>query len=203
MKKSIAEIGMPTRSVAAEEHLVRRRRLCMAMAGLLTTVPIAARAEPPWEFLMNRWKQDQYLNIQRGPVESSQIAFGWWSAHWRFLDWKDLEYLNSLKCFFSCTAQNKMIATLRERFEGWYFIQNRFKPEHFLHVENGVLEAGPVQEGFESAAWAPTDAGDNFVRIRNRYKTDWYLQIDPFGKAAAGPMSATYWSGHWRRYGAP
>ncbi len=172
-----------TNSIAAsQERLMRRRRLCLAMAGLLTPLPAVAEA-PTWELLMNRWKQDQYLNIQNGQVATSQIAFTWWSAHWDFIA--------------------MILGTTFMRQKRGYFIQNRWKDDHFLHIEDGVLKAGPIQPGSEAAFWALESVGDNFFRIRNHERADFYLQIDAFDKVAVGPVPSGYWSGHWRKYAAP
>jgi tetratricopeptide (TPR) repeat protein len=32
--------------------------------------------------IRNRWKDDQYLHIEHGKIESSKINLGWWSAQW-------------------------------------------------------------------------------------------------------------------------
>jgi len=166
----------------SKEPLIRRRRLCAAMAGLLAPLPTFAQAGN-WQVLMNRWKQDQYLNIQGGAVAASQINFTWWSAHWNF--------------------QAAMQGAFTRQKRG-YFIQNRWKEDHFLYVDGGgLLKAGPIEPGAEAAFWALESAGDNFVRINSHHLADAYLQIDAFGYATVGPSPSGYWSGHWRRYTPP
>jgi hypothetical protein len=32
--------------------------------------------------IQNKWKPDQYLHIQQGPLEAGSIKDGWWSAQW-------------------------------------------------------------------------------------------------------------------------
>lgn len=53
------------------------------------------------------------------------IENGWWSSMWK----------------------------LHRLDDGAYRIENRWKPGHFLHIENGRLELGRVQPGWHSARW--------------------------------------------------
>jgi hypothetical protein len=164
-----------------DAHGIRRRRLCMGMAALLT--PLSAASQTViWQVLMNRWKQDQYLNIENGPVTASQIKFTWWSAHWNF--------------------SAAMMGPFMKQKRG-YFIESRWKERHFLHMEGGVLKAGPVEKLTEAAFWSLEPVDDDFVRIRNHEQADAFLQIDASGNASAAPLAPGYWSGHWRRYAVP
>lgn len=161
------------------------------MAGALATLPLPAAAlmlNPTKRYMMNRWKQDQHLHIQRGKLESSQIEFGWWSAQWRMSS----QFIGK----FQDPAMHQHLA-------GWFYITNAWKPKTFLHLENGHLEASECGETRESALWTFDDAGDGFVQIRNRQRTEFYIHLDAFGFAKAGRIPAGYWSGRWRTYIVP
>jgi hypothetical protein len=52
----------------------------LVVAGL--SILASAGTASAEDFLQNRWKPDQYLNIERGPIESTPIQMDWWSAMW-------------------------------------------------------------------------------------------------------------------------
>ncbi|MCU0870695.1 MAG: hypothetical protein MUF30_14070, partial [Burkholderiales bacterium] len=67
-------------------------------------------------------------------------------------------------------------------------LKNRWKPDQYVHIENGPPTAGPIQPGWWSAMWVMENVpGANFVRLRNRWKPDQYLHIEP-GRLDAGPI---------------
>jgi hypothetical protein len=35
----------------------------------------------------------------------------------------------------------------------YMWLQNRWKPEQFIHIETGAVQAGPIQPGWWSAMW--------------------------------------------------
>ncbi|WP_374335765.1 RICIN domain-containing protein [Leeia sp.] len=68
---------------------------------------------------------NNYLNIETGPLKSTNIAPGWHSAQWKMIQTGD----------------------------GWVRLQNRWKPNQYLHVETGSAKAGPIESGWFSAQW--------------------------------------------------
>ena len=78
-------------------------------------------------------------------------------------------------------------------------IQNRWKPNMYLHIEHGKIEASPLGgAGWHSAQWSLVPVpGTNTVQIRNRWKSHIYLHIE-HGKLEAGALGAPGWhSAHW------
>lgn len=76
--------------------------------------------------IRNRWKPDQYLNIESGSLRSSIIGPGWLSARW------SLEPINGANV---------------------YRIRNVWQPDRCLNIESGSLLASPVEPGWWSAWW--------------------------------------------------
>jgi hypothetical protein len=84
---------------------------------IIAQVPVAG--DPPGQFvywIQNRWKPDQYLNVESGSIQSSPIAPGWLSARWTF------EPISGTNVFQ---------------------IHNVWQPDKYLNTANGVLTAGP------------------------------------------------------------
>jgi len=69
--------------------------------------------------------EDLYLHIEHGRLELGEIEPGWWSAMW----------------------------TLQPVDDGFYRIQNRWKPDQYIHIEHGDVEVGQAPPGWWSAMW--------------------------------------------------
>lgn len=85
--------------------------------------------------IRNLWKPTQYLNIEYGTLESSWVSKYWASAQWKLVrdeSWEGSQFANGDKV---------------------YRIQNRWKPEQYLHIESGRIESGEISEGWFSARW--------------------------------------------------
>ena len=79
--------------------------------------------DPPGQFvywIQNRWKPDQYLNIESGFIQSTPIQPGWTSARWTF---EPVSGSNSFQ------------------------IHNVGQPDKYLNIVNGFLTAGPRVSG--------------------------------------------------------
>ena len=86
-------------------------------------------------WIQNRWKPDQYLNIESGAIQSTPIQPGWLSARWTF------EPVSGTNL---------------------YRIRNVWQLTQYRNIESGVLTAGPVvtdspifPPGWWSALWMP------------------------------------------------
>ncbi len=84
--------------------------------------------DPPGQFvywIQNRWKPDQYLNIESGFTQSTPIQPGWTSAHWTF---EPVSGSNSFQ------------------------IHNVGQPDKYLDIVNGFLTAGPRVSGSQTTS---------------------------------------------------
>jgi hypothetical protein len=77
-------------------------------------------------WIRNRWKANQYLNIESGGLQSTPIGPGWLSARWV------LEPVNGSNV---------------------YRIRNVWQPNKCLNIESGALLASPIEPGWWSAWW--------------------------------------------------
>lgn len=116
----------------------------------------------------NRWRQEQFLNIEIG-LASSAIQPQWLSALWR------VETTDS----------------------GFFRIGSQWQRDRYLHMESGRLECAPIQPQWWSAMWAFEVVDSAFVRIRNRWRTDQYLHTES-GRLETGPIRPEWSSAMWR-----
>ena len=83
---------------------------------------------------------------------------------------------------------------------GWLADGNGRRPDQYIHLENGRLEAGPVNPGWLSARWRiDTVAGpDNrkVHHIRNASKPELYLHVER-GQLECGPIQPGWHSALW------
>ncbi|WP_187970828.1 RICIN domain-containing protein [Aquibium microcysteis] len=67
---------------------------------------------------------------------------------------------------------------------------------NYLHVEYGVLQAGPVDPGWWSAMWIQESVDGQHVRIRNRFRPDQYLTNET-GPVMAAAVQPGWYSAMW------
>lgn len=118
----------------------------------------------------NRWRTDQYLNIEHGRPESGPIGQDWLSAFWV------LE-----------PVQGSAMVRIR----------NRWKQDQYLHIEHGTLESGPIQPQWLSAMWTLDPVqGQGWVRLQNGWKPNLYLHVE-HGALEIGTIEAPWLSAMW------
>lgn len=83
--------------------------------------------------IRHRYERDQYLHIENGELEVGPVSRSWSSAQWRLID-------------VTSDFQTSGAARVHR-------IKNRSEPEVYLHVQDGVLEAGPIDSVWHSAVW--------------------------------------------------
>jgi hypothetical protein len=66
-----------------------------------------------------------------------------------------------------------------------------------LHVERGPLELGQISPGWWSAMWSIERVGNDFVRIKNRWRENLYLNIET-GRLEASQIQPGWWSAMWQ-----
>lgn len=118
--------------------------------------------------IVSRWKPDEALHTERGPITAGAIRPGWHSAQW-----------------FVEPVQGEPYVRLRNRHTGLY-----------LHAERQRLEVGEILPGWWSAMWTiEPERGSEFVRLRNRW-LETYLHIE-HGRADLGEILPGWWSAQW------
>lgn len=144
----------------------------LALLFVITLMPGFASADQ-YVQMQNRWKPDQWIHVEHGPVQVGQVQQGWWSKDWVIEPVGDGQHVR---------------------------FKNRWK-NTYLHVEYGPLMAGNIQPGWWSAMWILEDGpyGTNFHRLRNRW-TGVYMHIE-FGQLMAGQIQPGWWSAMWTLHG--
>ncbi|MEM6262536.1 MAG: hypothetical protein AAGI38_08520 [Bacteroidota bacterium] len=119
--------------------------------------------------IQNRWKANQYINIEKGPVVASNIEQGWWSAQWQVLPIQGTKYVR---------------------------IKNRWKGT-YLHNQNRRLESGSIQMGWWSAQWELINISNSgYFQIKNRWTGEYIHNQN--GKVQLGAIKPGWWSAQWR-----
>ena len=78
-------------------------------------------------------------------------------------------------------------------------LQNRWKPNQSIHIEQGSIESSPIQPGWHSAQWSlvPVE-GTPYVRFQNRWKPEQHIHIEN-GRIESGPIQPGWWSAQWMK----
>jgi CubicO group peptidase (beta-lactamase class C family) len=84
----------------------------------------------------------------------------------------------------------------RDHLDKFQFIANVEQPDHYIHLEYGLLEASPALAGWWSAQWRLELVEDAHYRFRNRY-TGQYLHMQG-GLLDVGDVDPSSWSTHWQ-----
>jgi len=95
----------------------------------------------------NRWKSEQYINIQEGTITSGEIQSDWWSAQW-----------------------------ILEPIGDYFKLKNRWKPTQYINIQDGTITSGEIQSDWWSAQWKIEPIGDYF-KLKNRWKPEQYINI--------------------------
>ncbi|WP_431685960.1 hypothetical protein [Hahella sp. NBU794] len=81
---------------------------------------------------------------------------------------------------------------------GRYRMQNYWRADQFLHMENGGLESGAIEQGWWSAQWDIKAVGqDDYVRICNRWRAQACMNVED-GGLQAGAIESGWHSAQWK-----
>ena len=69
----------------------------------------------------------------------------------------------------------------------YFWIENKWKPDHRINVENGAIAAGPIQDGAWSAHWELKKYSEGVYWIENRWKTGERIHVEN-GKLECGKI---------------
>ncbi|PZR38642.1 MAG: hypothetical protein DI538_09065 [Azospira oryzae] len=77
-----------------------------------------------------------------------------------------------------------------------YQLQNRWKPNEYIHVEQTTPASGSIQPGWLSARWTfEPITGTGYYKIKNEWRNQ-YLHIQD-GPLASGTIEPGWWSAQW------
>jgi hypothetical protein len=80
---------------------------------------------------------------------------------------------------------------------GAFRLSNGWFPDHFLHVENRLLEVSPIENNWKSAVWNIVQVERQpFVRIVNQWLTTCCIQLIP-GQLIFGHAESHDLCSHW------
>jgi len=76
-------------------------------------------------------------------------------------------------------------------------LRNRWRDNHYIHIEHRALETGAIEPGWRSATWIFQPVENSpFVFIRSGLLTDFCLQLQESG-LACGLLQADWQGAHW------
>ena len=134
--------------------------------------------------LRNRWRDNQFIHLEHEALEVGAIEPGWHSAHWSLQAVEDSPFV---------------------------VIRNALHAHHFLQMRDSGLTCGlllgpgqlldrfPVSPSpaSQGAHWyIERIKGTTFVRFRNRWRHDCYINCEG-GSLEATPVGDAFQSAHW------
>jgi hypothetical protein len=119
----------------------------------------------------NRYRADQYINVEKEPVQATTVGIAFLSAQWELIPIAGTNF---------------------------YQIKSVWRPDQSLNIEKGSLESSAVSVAFWSGHWElETVVGaETFVRLKNRWKPDVYIHVEN-GKLEASAVSLSFQSANW------
>lgn len=120
--------------------------------------------------LQNVWQTSQYINIENGVAESTNVPAGYWSSHWT------LEAVSG-------TSIVRLV--------------NRWKPEQVLTISNGNLVAASAAKTDTNSQWELEQPVNGEYRLRNRAQAGQYIHVEN-GRLQVGAIQPGWWSARWK-----
>jgi len=119
--------------------------------------------------IQNSWKIDKQLQLQ-----GNQLVCGLIGEETTEQDWVLEQIYNS----------------------DVYRIKSKSNPKMYLHIENGKLECGEIENGWNSAQWAIVNYGSS-VKIQSAWKINQYLNIE-HEELVCSPIKNGWSSADWK-----
>ncbi|MBC7872602.1 MAG: hypothetical protein H7Y01_01325, partial [Ferruginibacter sp.] len=153
LKKPVSNISLATTPVTISANTT------MSVVQPVTSAPsmnIAVTAPNGSEWagkfvrIENLWQAGQRINIEKGPLVSTVIDNGAWSAQWVIKPVPGTKY---------------------------FWIENRWKGGR-LNIEKGPLESSAIGDNAWSAHWELKKIGPNLYWIENRWRTGQRINVE-------------------------
>jgi len=136
--------------------------------NIVATTPNASEWSNKFMRIENLWLANQRINIEKGPLVSTVMFDGAWSAQWTIKPVPGTKYfwienrwkagrLNVEKgpLEYSAIGDNAWSAQweLKKIGPNLYWIENRWRTGQRINTEKGVLESSVIPDGANSAMW--------------------------------------------------
>jgi hypothetical protein len=166
----------------------------------------------------NLWQAGQRINIEKGPLASTVMFDGAWSAQWIIKAVPGTNFywivnrwsagkLNIEKGILECSIISDGAYSaqweLKKIGPNLFWIENRWKTGQRINVEKGKLECNVIQDGANSAMWyireaaiAENDLTYKTVRIENLWQSGKRINIEQ-GPLVVSVMGDNAWSAQW------
>lgn len=95
---------------------------------------------------------------------------------------------------FLSTIVFLFVGIISSRAQDYYQLQNRWKADEFIHIQQPYPASGTIQPGWWSAQWI-LEPIDGYYQIKNRWKNE-FLHIQN-GPIECGVIQPGWWSAQW------
>lgn len=99
-----------------------------------------------------------------------------------------------MRVTFSIAVVILMISATSITAQNFYQLQNRWKSNEFIHVQEPNPSAGAIEPGWWSAQWI-LEPIDGYYQIKNRWRNE-FLHIQN-GPISSGAIQPGWWSAQW------
>lgn len=119
--------------------------------------------------LQNVWQTTQYIHIENGIPESTDVPAGYWSSQW----------------VFEPVSGSNIVRMV-----------NRWKPDQVLTISNGNLTAATAAKTDTNSHWELEKVTTNEYRLKNRAAPTLYIH-NQNGRLQVGSIQPGWWSARW------
>nr|WP_324259806.1 carbohydrate-binding protein [Cellvibrio fontiphilus] len=119
--------------------------------------------------LQNVWQTNQYIHIENGIPESTDVPAGYWSSQWVF---EPVSGSNTVR------------------------LVNRWKPDQVLTISNGNLTVASAAKTDTNSHWELEKVTANEYRLKNRAAPTQYIH-NQYGRLQVGSIQPGWWSARW------
>lgn len=120
--------------------------------------------------LQNVWKPSQFIHIENGAPEASNVPAVYSSSQW------GLESVSG-------TQVVRLVS--------------RWKPDQVLTISNGTLVAAPASTSDSNSHWELEWVSGDEYRLKNRAQPSQYVHVE-YGRLQVGSIQPGWWSARWK-----
>ena len=120
--------------------------------------------------LQNVWQTTQYIHIENGIPESTDVPAGYWSSQW----------------IFEPVSGSNIVRLV-----------NRWKPDQVLTISNGNLTVASAAKTDTNSHWELEKVTTTEYRLKNRAAPMQYIH-NQYGRLQVGSIQPGWWSARWK-----